>query len=190
MIKVSEQEVQEYQDAQREIKAIKYLNSLNLKLLDDEIARGTTAPYLESVVDSWNQFFIKYSLDYKMEIHEFNGDTSFVFIDYSKSTMLKGTSILNLFSPCQLVQLALTIYQAYNAKTGKSLTGYGVMNRKEFAGNPLKQPEYIGIKRYWGKVKGDYLIDQQGTRHSLSSRYVILFKHFDKEQDMQAYLNR
>lgn len=185
----TEQEVQEYQEAMREVKAIKYLNSLNLEAPDDEVAKGTTAPYLESVIDNWNQFFIKYSLDYKMEMHEFNLDTYFVFIDYSKGTMLKGTSILNMFSPYQLVQLALSIYQAYNKKTGKDLTGYGVMKRKEFAGNPLKQPDYIGIKCYWGKVQGGYLIDRKGTRHALNSNYVILFKHFDSEKDMQAYLN-
>lgn len=189
MTNQSEQELQEYKEAMREVKAIKYLNSLNLKTPDEEVPFGTTAPWLESVVNNWNQFFIKYSLDYKMEVHEFKGETSFVLIDYSKGTMLTGTSILDMFGSCQLVQIAINIYHAYNAKTGKHLTGYGYIERQEFAGNPLKQPEYIGTKSYWGKVQGGYLVDQQGKRHSLSSKYVVLFNYFEDEKGLQEYLN-
>jgi len=65
--------------------------------------------------------------------------------------------------------------------------GYGVMKRKDFAGTPLKWPEYLGEYIYRGEVKGNCLIDETGKRHALNSKYVTGFKFFKNELLMKQF---
>lgn len=168
--------------------ALKKVNSLGLQLSSDTIRPHQSAPYLETIVSQWNKAFNKFGLNYGLQIREFNNVTTFVFCDYSTNTMLSGKSILDVLNPSILIRICNGASKGEHDKnTARSKQVYGVMKRKDFAGDPLNHPDYLGEKVYRGKVSGNYLTDNNGKRHAINSRYVTGFKLFDSVEKMKEF---
>ena len=139
-------------------------------------------------IEDWNAYFKKVGMNYSMISREGTDFYIIVLLDFEHSKMYQGKTFEDVLSDVEmsLYKEALE-HEKQLQKDNTPRKGYGIMRRKDFAGNFMKNPEYLGERTYIGKVTNDLLIDTKGKRHSLGSRYVTFFKFFSTREQMKTY---
>ena len=141
-------------------------------------------------IEAWNAYFKKVGMNYSMISREGTDFYIIVLLDFEHSKMYQGKTFEDVLCDIEmpLYKEALE-HEKQLQKDNTPRKGYGIIRRKEFAGNFMKDPEYIGEHTYVGKVTNNLLVDTKGKRHNLDSNYVTFFKFFSTREQMKNYYN-
>lgn len=168
---------------------IKFFLQRGLKLSDRMTPMRFAWIDCKEEIEAWNNYFKKVGINYSMMSREGNDFYIVVLLDFEHSKMYQGKTIMDV-----LEEVLMPLYkEAFEhekqlQKDSAPRKGYGIMRRKDFSGNFMKNPEYIGEHTYVGKVTNNVLIDAKGKRHNLDSRYVIFFKFFNTKEQLNHEL--
>lgn len=139
-------------------------------------------------IEAWNAYFKKVGMNYSMMSREGTDFYVIVLLDFEHSKMYQGKTFDDVLSGVEMPLYKEAFEHEKQLQKGSTpRKGYGIIRRKEFAGNFMKNPDYIGERTYVGKVTNDLLVDTKGKRHNLNSRYVTSFKFFSTREQMQTY---
>ncbi|MFT9003094.1 MAG: hypothetical protein ABF991_00120 [Liquorilactobacillus hordei] len=129
--------------------------------------------------------------------HERNYERTYILVDLEKPSDTRvGSHIADLLTPEEWEDVLKDIREKEKAEQIKkekikNRTGFGSLEVNQFLGDWSnisslnERPEFAGTKIFEGKVKGNWLTDEDGKRHKIDANQVVRFKFYETKEDFE-----